>query len=342
MDQVSDPEQDYLLAHGIGGDASDASIGEFVRLGFEHMVLGWDHLLFVVGMLLICRNWWLAAKLISVFVLGHSSTLILAGAMGWGLNPTLVDLVIAMSVLVVGAFGISGRAVDVTKFGAVVLVFGLIHGLGLAARLEDIGIGEDGKLVRVVAFNLGVELGQLAAVFGFATVGYVAVKVLARTDRARVVASAGVLIGGVAALIAVLLQALNPPIGQPTELALPERSTCSLAERTRELFSAGGEHPQQLFTEPSDPAPMADFGHTMEDGFVIVFYPRSANSQDVDTLRTYVNSDKGEFVLAGPNPEESEVFEVHTFYETLSCAELEMGNLVDFRNAWIESVEANS
>jgi hypothetical protein len=97
-----------------------------------------------------------------------------------------------------------------------------------------------------------------------------------------------------------------------------------------------------LFTEPSDPAPMDDFGHTMGDGFVIVLYPQNAATDDIDTLRTYINSDQGEFVLAGPHPDDSDRFEIHNLYETLTCEKLEMGNLVDYRNAWIESVEATS
>jgi HupE / UreJ protein len=186
---VSGQVESYLRSHGIGGGAADASAMEFVRLGFEHMLLGWDHLLFIAGMIVVCRNWWLSVKMISLFVLGHSATLILASVLDWGLHPTLVDLVIAMSVLFVAFFGVSRRAVDFTKFGVVVLSFGLIHGLGLAARLDKIGLPDDGKLTKVIAFNIGIELGQLSVVLGYAALGFVAAKVLATTDRARQIAS---------------------------------------------------------------------------------------------------------------------------------------------------------
>jgi hydrogenase/urease accessory protein HupE len=331
---------DGALAHGIGGDAADASTLEFIRLGFEHMVLGWDHLLFIAGVILICRNWWLAAKMITVFVIGHSTTLILASVLGWGLNPALVDLVIAISVLFVGFVAITDRKVDARIFAAVVLGFGLIHGLGLAARLDAIGLPDEGKLPKVLAFNLGIELGQLTVVLAYAALGYVATRVLAESaDRGRQIASGVVVLGGAAAFFLTLIAVLNPPLGEPTHLALSERSTCVLEERTKEFPSSGGAHPQQLFTEPSDDSPMQDFGHTIIDGFVIVLYPQDTATEDIDTLRTYISSEKGEFVLGGPNPEPSDGFEVHNLYETLTCEELEMGTIVDFRNVWIESVE---
>lgn len=327
-----------VLAHGIGGDAADATPVEFVRLGFDHMVLGWDHLLFIAGVILVCRSWVLAAKMISVFVVGHSTTLILASVLGWGLDPTLVDLVIALSVIFVGGYGLSGRALDVRSFGAIVLGFGLFHGFGLAARLDELGLPEDGRLLKVVAFNVGVELGQLAAVAALAAAAYIVGKLIAVSDTTRLVLAGGVALGGAAASVLVLLQLLNPPLGEPTNLAISERSSCVLAERTREFLTTG-THPAEVFTEPTADSPMNDFGHTMGDGFVIVLYPRDLPSRDVDTLRTYVTSERGEFVLAGPNPDDSEHVEVHNLYETLTCDALEMGPLVEYRDAWIASVE---
>lgn len=327
------------LAHGIGHDASDASPLGFVRLGFEHMLLGWDHLLFIAGVIVVCRNWWLAAKMITVFVIGHSTTLILASVLGVGLDPTLVDLVIAVSVIFVGYFAVSGREINFRLFGAIVFGFGLIHGLGLASRLEDIGLPDEGKLARVIGFNIGIELGQLTAVLAFAAIAYVASQVLDDTSRAGLVAGGVVLLGGVAAVVFVLFRMLNPPFGEPTELALPARSTCTLAERTAAFSTLGGGHPAQSFTEPSDRAPMDDFSHTIVDGYLIVLYPQSASTDDTDTLRTWVNSENGATVFSGPNPETTDRFEAHTLYETLSCEELEMGPLVDFQTAWLATLD---
>ena len=331
-----------VLAHGISGADTDASPLEFVRLGFDHMLLGWDHLLFIAGVMIICRDWKLSAKMISLFVLGHSTTLILFSVMGWGLAPALVDLVIAISVLFVGFYGITRRPIDAKMFGLIVLGFGLIHGMGLAARLDEIGVPDDGKLIKVIAFNVGVELGQLTAVLVFAGLALIGRKILRASDKASLVLSGAVMVGGTAALIMSLLAILNPPLGEPTRLALSDDSACQLTERTRDFGNGIGEHPEQLFTEPTDPAPMGDFGHTLADGFVIVLYPQDLPASDMDTLRAYViGEDEGEFVLAGPNPDDSDEIEVHNLYETLSCSELEMSTIMDYRNVWIASVEDN-
>src|SRR5680860_162345 len=78
-------------AHGISGDAGERSVLGFVPLGIEHMLFGWDHILFIGGVVLLAGGWRRAAKLITVFVVGHSITLITATLAGWQVNPTLVD-----------------------------------------------------------------------------------------------------------------------------------------------------------------------------------------------------------------------------------------------------------
>src|SRR5829696_163589 len=144
-------------AHGVGGDAGHRTVLEFVPLGFEHMFLGWDHLLFVAGVLLIAQDWLRAAKLVSVFVAGHSTTLIIASLAGWRVDADLVDIVIGVSVILVGLLGMFFPTVRWRPFTAVVAVFGLVHGLGLATRLQDAGLPDDGVLWRVIAFNVGIE-----------------------------------------------------------------------------------------------------------------------------------------------------------------------------------------
>ena len=154
-------------AHGLDGSAADKSTLGFLPLGIEHMLLGWDHLAFICGVVLIAGSLSRAAKLISVFVVGHSSTLIVATLAGWQVSPTAVDIVIALSVLFVGVVGLRGRPTDWTWFYATVAVFGLIHGFGLSTRLQDLGLPEDGELGRIIAFNVGLEIGQLAAITAF-------------------------------------------------------------------------------------------------------------------------------------------------------------------------------
>jgi hydrogenase/urease accessory protein HupE len=150
---------DAAHAHGVSGTADSA--GAFLNLGFRHMLLGWDHLLFIGGILLLAANAERAMKLLSVFALGHSTTLIAATVAGWQVNPVLVDIVIALSLAFVGLVGWLGPPSRWRLFGAGVLLFGLVHGLGLATRLQEPALAEHVTVWRVVAFNVGVEIAQL-------------------------------------------------------------------------------------------------------------------------------------------------------------------------------------
>ena len=192
------------LAHGIGGDATDKSVIEFVPLGVEHMLLGWDHLLFIVGVVVLAAGLRRAAKLISLFVAGHSLTLLVATLAGWQLSATLVDIVIALSLAYVGAHGLQlyrpsreapGRAIFVrggrnagVNWGPVagaVFAFGLVHGLGLSTRLQHLGLPEDGLVWRVIAFNVGVEIGQLVAILVIVGLGSLIVRAVNRPVARR-------------------------------------------------------------------------------------------------------------------------------------------------------------
>jgi hydrogenase/urease accessory protein HupE len=153
-----------LFAHGITGRATDLSTLGYVPLGIEHMLLGWDHLLFVLGIVLLAGQPQRAAKLISLFVLGHSLTLIAGTLLEWRLSPVFVDGVIALSVVYVAVLGLRGRPEDWTAVAATVFGFGLVHGLGLSTRLQELGIPDDGLLGKTLAFNVGLEIGQLLAV----------------------------------------------------------------------------------------------------------------------------------------------------------------------------------
>lgn len=151
-------------AHGIRGEATNKTTLEYVPLGIEHMLLGWDHLLFILGIVLLAGLPWRAAKLISLFVAGHSLTLVMATLFEWRVSPTLVDVIIALSVVLVALLGLRGRPDDFLVPGAIIFVFGLIHGFGLSTRLQDLGIPDDGLVGKTIAFNAGIEIGQLMAV----------------------------------------------------------------------------------------------------------------------------------------------------------------------------------
>src|SRR5215216_5008006 len=172
------------FAHALFADHDpNRPLLEYVWIGFWHMVGGWDHLLFILGVVLLAGSWRSAAKLISLFVAGHSLTLLVATLAGWKLNPTLVDVLIALSLVYVGVQGLRGRPERLWVMGAIVFAFGLAHGLGLSTRLQDLGLPEDGVVVRVLVFNAGVEIGQLTALAVIVGLGTFAVHRLALRPR---------------------------------------------------------------------------------------------------------------------------------------------------------------
>jgi hydrogenase/urease accessory protein HupE len=159
------------LAHGVAPGAE--SIPDFAWLGFTHMVTGWDHLLFIAGVVLLAWRPRRALSMVSLFALGHSVTLLAATLAGWRFDPEFVDVVIAVSVGVVGTIGIVGRPRRYHWFGVLVGVFGLVQGLGLATRFQALAVPESDLAGSLIAFNVGVEFGQLAAVYVIYLVGEV-------------------------------------------------------------------------------------------------------------------------------------------------------------------------
>jgi hypothetical protein len=140
--------------------------GIYVWLGAKHMVTGYDHLLFLIGVIFYLRELRSIATFVSLFALGHSITLISGVALSLDVNAYLVDAIIGLSVAYKGFDNLDGFN---TLFGdspnekMAVFIFGLFHGLGLATKLQDLGLSGDGLFANLVSFNLGVELGQLAA-----------------------------------------------------------------------------------------------------------------------------------------------------------------------------------
>ena len=162
------------FAHGISPEARQAMIDggylRYVLLGAEHMITGYDHLLFLFGVIFFLTTFKNIVKFISVFTLGHSITLIFATFLGITANYWLIDAVIALSVCYKGFDNNRGFE---KYFGMkkapnlllMVFVFGLIHGFGLSTRLQQLPLGEKGieMLGRIISFNIGVELGQIIA-----------------------------------------------------------------------------------------------------------------------------------------------------------------------------------
>jgi HupE/UreJ protein len=163
-------------AHGVArGDArfletlQGAAIAPLMYLGAKHMVTGYDHLLFLVGVIFFLYRPKDVVLYVSLFTIGHSATL-LAGVLG-GIraNPYLIDAVIGLSVVYKAFDNMDGfrRFTGVQPdTRAAVLLFGLFHGFGLATKLQDFSLPRSGLVANIVSFNAGVEIGQLLALAG--------------------------------------------------------------------------------------------------------------------------------------------------------------------------------
>ena len=160
-----------LLAHGVS-DADQATLNEggllaYILVGAKHMVTGYDHLLFLAGVIFYLAGLRDIVKFITVFTVGHCITLIGATYLGITANEHLVDAVIALSVLYKGMenLGLFKKWLGITTPDLLLMVFlfGLIHGFGLSTRLQSFDMGDGQFLAKILCFNVGVELGQVAA-----------------------------------------------------------------------------------------------------------------------------------------------------------------------------------
>lgn len=165
-----------LEAHGVSkGDARflqlihGAAVGPFLYLGAKHMVTGYDHLLFLVGVIFFLYRLKDVVQYVSLFTIGHSITLLLGVLANIRANSYLIDAIIGLSV----AYKAFDNMGGFTRFfgfqpdtRAAVLVFGLFHGFGLATKLQEFALAKEGLVVNIVSFNVGVEIGQGLALTG--------------------------------------------------------------------------------------------------------------------------------------------------------------------------------
>src|SRR6186713_203279 len=162
-----------LSAHGVSGkDAvflqglEGRAIIPLMYLGAKHMVTGYDHLLFLVGVIFFLYRLKDVLLYVSLFTIGHSITLLVGVLGGVRANPFLIDAIIGFSVVYKAFENMDGFR---RFFGfqpntqAAVLIFGLCHGFGLATKLQDFALSPNGLVANIVSFNVGVELGQVIA-----------------------------------------------------------------------------------------------------------------------------------------------------------------------------------
>ena len=163
------PMASDVVAHGVSAGDRDLitqgrQLAVFIYLGAKHMVTGYDHLLFLFGVIFFLYRLREVATYVTLFAVGHSVTLLYAVISGTHVNPYLIDAIIGLSVVYkaldnIGAFKRLLGFQPGTKLA--VLIFGLFHGLGLGTKLQDFSLSVEGLVPNILAFNVGVELGQI-------------------------------------------------------------------------------------------------------------------------------------------------------------------------------------
>jgi hypothetical protein len=166
---IAGPAWAHGVAEGDKGyiqESSGVLFAPFVYLGAKHMVTGYDHLLFLAGVIFFLYRLKDISLYVTMFAVGHSVTLLAGVLSGISVSAYLIDAVIGLSVVYkaldnLGAFqrwfGVQPNAKAAT------LIFGLFHGFGLATKLQDFELARDGLIANLLAFNIGVELGQILA-----------------------------------------------------------------------------------------------------------------------------------------------------------------------------------
>jgi hypothetical protein len=138
----------------------------FTYLGAKHMVTGYDHILFLLGVIFFLYRMQHIAIYVSLFALGHSTTMLLGVYFNVGINSYIIDAIIGLSVVYKALYNLGAYQ---RWFGfqpntnAATLIFGFFHGFGLASKIIDYDIAQNGLIPNLLAFNVGVEIGQLLA-----------------------------------------------------------------------------------------------------------------------------------------------------------------------------------
>jgi len=143
-----------------------ANIVPYLYLGAKHMVTGYDHLLYLAGIIFFLFRIRDIALFVSLFALGHSITLLAGVLANWSVNPYLIDAIIGFSVVYKAIENLGGFKIFFTTWldtRVAVFSFGLVHGLGLSSKLQDLHIAKEGLIENIISFNIGVEMGQLVA-----------------------------------------------------------------------------------------------------------------------------------------------------------------------------------
>ncbi|WBX78264.1 HupE/UreJ family protein [Tenacibaculum ovolyticum] len=157
---VDDETQSFLLSN------KGIAFGPFLYIGAKHMITGYDHLLFLIGVIFFLYKTKDIITYITYFTIGHSVTLLLGVMADINVNVFLIDAIIALSIVYKGFDNLKGFKIIFGKqpnTKIAVLIFGLFHGFGLATKLQEFKFDKEGLFINLLGFNLGVEVGQFLA-----------------------------------------------------------------------------------------------------------------------------------------------------------------------------------
>lgn len=163
----------FAYAHGVDDETQSflnsnkgVAFGPFLYIGAKHMITGYDHLLFLVGVIFFLYRTKEIIIYVTFFTIGHSATLLLGVMADINVNAYLIDAIIALSIVYKGFDNLGGFKKIFGKqpnTKAAVLIFGLFHGFGLATKLQEFKFDKEGLFTNLLGFNLGVEIGQFLA-----------------------------------------------------------------------------------------------------------------------------------------------------------------------------------
>jgi len=176
-------------------DAATRGMGTFLTLGIHHILSGYDHLLFLLGLLLSGGSVFALAKIITAFTVAHSVTLSLAVTDVIAVPDRLVEAVIALSIAFVAAENLAPRPA-VSRRWIVSFLFGLVHGFGFSSALRELGLTREGLALSLLSFNVGVEAGQ-ALVIAILLPGLILLRRSQWETRAVIASSIAILATGV-------------------------------------------------------------------------------------------------------------------------------------------------
>jgi len=159
-----------IFSHGVSeSDKTQiihGTLTDYLYLGAKHMITGYDHILFLIGVIFFLTRFSDIVKFVTAFTVGHSITLVFATLFKITANYYLIDAVIAFSVIYKGFENLGGFKkllfFNPPNLVLMVFLFGLIHGFGLSTRLQQINLGSNNLIYSILSFNVGVEIGQIA------------------------------------------------------------------------------------------------------------------------------------------------------------------------------------